>query len=174
MSDLNTTSTDFESEPDSKVTLISMENERFSLTKKAATMSELIRIILDGDPSETEIPLPHIKSSILDRVVQYLKYHVDNVPKEIEKPLGSAILSDILDPFDVNLVELSIESLFDLLNAATYLHIKPLLELTSAKVASLFKNKTPDQIRKTFNLVKDFTQKEEEAAIQENRLALDA
>lgn len=39
--------------------------------------------------------------------------------------------------------------------------IKPLLELTCAKIASLVKGKTTDQIRDEFNIVNDFTPEEE-------------
>lgn len=39
--------------------------------------------------------------------------------------------------------------------------IKPLLDLTCAKVASMIKGKTPEEIRKTFNIVNDFTPEEE-------------
>ena len=54
------------------------------------------------------------------------------------------------------------EILFKLLLAANYLNIKSLLSLTCAKVASLMKGKTPDQIRAVFNIRNDYTQAEEE------------
>lgn len=49
--------------------------------------------------------------------------------------------------------------------------IKPLLDLACAKVASMIKGKTPEQIRQTFNIQNDFTPEEEEAVQQENRWA---
>lgn len=39
--------------------------------------------------------------------------------------------------------------------------IKPLLDLTCAKVASMIKGRTPDEIRKIFNISSDFTPEEE-------------
>ena len=51
------------------------------------------------------------------------------------------------------------------------LSIKPLLDLTCAKVASMIKGKTPEQIRKTFNITNDFTPEEEEAVRAENKWA---
>ncbi len=49
--------------------------------------------------------------------------------------------------------------------------IKPLLDLTCSKVASMIKGKTPEQIRKTFNITNDFTPEEEEAVRNENKWA---
>ncbi len=48
--------------------------------------------------------------------------------------------------------------------AANYMDIKPLLDLTCAKVASMIKGKTPEEIRKVFNIVNDFTPEEEAQA----------
>ena len=41
--------------------------------------------------------------------------------------------------------------------AANYLDIKSLLDLGCAKIASLIKGKTPEEIRQTFNIVNDFS-----------------
>lgn len=59
------------------------------------------------------------------------------------------------------------EVLFKLLLAANYLNIRSLLQLTCAKVASLMKGKTPDQIRAVFNIRNDYTQAEEEEVRKE-------
>jgi S-phase kinase-associated protein 1 len=47
------------------------------------------------DKEENEIPLPNVKSTVLNKVVAYMKYHVDNPPKEIEKPLKSANMNEV-------------------------------------------------------------------------------
>lgn len=100
-----------------------------------------------------------------------MKYHADNPPKEIEKPLKSANMADVVSQWDAEFVDLDQETLFELILAANYMDIKPLLDLTCAKVASLIKGKTPEQIRKTFNIQNDFTPEEEEVVRQENKWA---
>ncbi len=57
--------------------------------------------------------------------------------------------------------------------AANYLDIKSLLDLSCAKIATLIKGKTPEEIRKTFNIVNDFTPEEEAQIREENKWAED-
>jgi S-phase kinase-associated protein 1 len=68
-----------------------------------------------------------------------------------------------------NFVDIDQEKLFELILAANFMDIKPLLDLTCAAVASLIKGKTPEEIRKTFNIVNDFTPEEEAAVREENK-----
>lgn len=52
-----------------------------------------------------------------------------------------------------------------LLQAANYLDIKGLLDVTCKTVANMIKGKTPEEIRKTFNIKNDFTEEEEAQVI---------
>jgi len=161
-----------EENPHSDVlTLVSAEDEKFTVAKKVATMSELVKTMSEGDKEEKEIPLPNVKSTVLTKVIQYLKYHSENPAKEIEKPLKSANMAEVVSQWDSEFVEVDQEMLFELILAANYMDIKSLLDLTCAKVASMIKGKTPEQIRKTFNIVNDFTPEEEELVRAENKWA---
>ncbi|OEL28696.1 SKP1-like protein 1A [Dichanthelium oligosanthes] len=57
--------------------------------------------------------------------------------------------------------------------AANYLDIKGLLDLTCQTVADMIKGKTPEEIRKTFNIKNDFTAEEEEEVRRENQWAFE-
>lgn len=52
-------------------------------------------------------------------------------------------------------------SLLFRVQAANYLDIKGLLDVTCKTVANMIKGKTPEEIRKTFNIKNDFTEEEE-------------
>lgn len=60
-----------------------------------------------------------------------------------------------------------------LFQAANYLNIKNLLDLTCQTVADMIKGKTPEEIRKTFNIKNDFTPEEEEEVRRENQWAFE-
>lgn len=156
---------------DEMLKLVSAEQEKFPVSQKVAVMSELVKTMAEGDTEEKEIPLPNVKTEVLRKVVQYMKYHAENPSKEIEKPLKSANMSEVVSQWDADFVDVDQELLFELILAANYMDIKPLLDLTCAKVASMIKGKTPEQIRKTFNIQNDFTPEEEEAVRAENKWA---
>jgi len=160
-------------EPDSNVQLelVAQDQEKFPVSKKVALMSELVKTMAEGDEKETSIPLPNVKGPVLKKVVTYMQYHSENAAKEIEKPLKSANMSEVVSQWDADYVDVDQELLFELILAANYMDIKPLLDLTCAKVASMIKGKTPEQIRKTFNIQNDFTPEEEEAVRAENKWA---
>ena len=157
--------------PEEPLKLVSQELEKITVPRKVALMSELVRTMSEGDKDEKEIPLPNVKSAVLRKVVTYLQYHVDNPPKEIEKPLKSANMNEVVAQWDADFCDVDQELLFELILAANYMDIKPLLDLSCAKVASMIKGKTPEQIRKTFNITNDFTPEEEEAVRAENKWA---
>lgn len=57
--------------------------------------------------------------------------------------------------------------------AANFLDIKPMLDLTCKTVAKMITQKTPEEIRATFNIKNDFTPEEEEQVRKENQWAED-
>ena len=74
---------------------------------------------------------------------------------------------DILE-WDADFCKVDQGTLFELILAANYLDIKGLLDLTCKTVANMIKGKTPEEIRKTFNIKNDFTPEEEEIVRKEN------
>lgn len=116
-----------------------------------------------------EIPLPNVKSEILRKVIEFCEHYRTEPMSEIEKPLKSANMTDVVQTWYSDFVELEQVVLFELILAANYMDIKPLLDLTCATVASMIKGKSPEDIRATFNITNDFSPEEEAQVREENR-----
>lgn len=181
------------------VHLVSQEGESFEVSLENAKMSELVKTMIDEEQDEDEaqeIPLPNVKSAILAKVIEFIQRHKTEPMTEIEKvcrtdfpnkvsrshlflslliqPLKSAQMSEVVQEWYANFVNVEQEVLFELILAANFMDIKPLLDLTCATVASMIKGKTPEEIRKTFNIVNDFTPEEEAQVREENKWCEDA
>lgn len=136
-------------------------------------MSELVKSMIDendDDDEVTEIPLPNVKAAILTKVLEFCKHYKKTEPmNEIEKPLKSSEMSEVVQKFYAEFVNVEQPVLFELILAANYMDIKPLLDLTCATVASMIKGKTPEEIRRTFNITNDFSPEEEAQVREENK-----
>ena len=102
-------------------------------------MSILIKSMLEDSGEEEDIPLPNVKSHILKKIIEYCQHIKDNPPPEIEKPLRSANMHDVVDEWYATFIQVEQEILFEIILAANYLDIKSLLELSCATVASMMK-----------------------------------
>jgi len=141
-----------------------------AVEKGVAEMSVTIKNMLedmDGVGSDTPIPLPNVTGKILEKVIEYCKYHLANPTPATEEKKDEKRTDDII-PWDQDFAKVDQPTLFELIQAANYLDIKPLLDLGCKTVANMIKGKTPEEIRKTFNIKNDFTPEEEEQVRKEN------
>lgn len=76
-----------------KLFLISKERIKYAVSRRAAiSSSALIKSMLEHDDKAGEIDLAKIDGPIMQKVVQYMEYHLHVPPIEIEKPLRSTNL----------------------------------------------------------------------------------
>ena len=145
-----------------KLVLVSSDNQKIEIDSESAQKSHLLKgLMTDFNSSQEPIPIPDIKADILNKVVEYLTYYKGKNPKDIPKPMPSANLSEIVDEWDVKFINgIELDSVFDLINAANYMDIPSLLDLSCAKIASLLKGKTAQEIRTMFNIECDLTEEE--------------
>ncbi|KAL9188106.1 hypothetical protein ACHAXT_006484 [Thalassiosira profunda] len=154
------------------VKLVSKEGDDFPVEIEVARMSELVKGMLEEDVDDedvTEIPLPNVKAAVLRKVIEFCQHHRSEPMTEIEKPLKSAQMAEVVQKWYADFVNVEQVLLFELILAANYMDIKPLLDLTCATVASMIKGKTPEEIRKTFNIANDFSPEEEAQVREENK-----
>ncbi|CAB9519899.1 phase kinase-associated protein 1 [Seminavis robusta] len=157
---------------ESTINLVSAEGDSSPVPLSVAKMSELVRSMMDEEAEDDdvkEIPLPNVKSQVLHKVIEFCEHHLKEPMTEIEKPLKSNSMSDVVQKFYADFVDIEQVLLFELILAANYMDIKPLLDLTCATVASMIKGKTPEDIRTTFNITNDFSPEEEAQVREENK-----
>ena len=94
--------------------------------------------------------------------MEYCERHRNDTPPEIEKPLKTSNLYELVDEYDAKFIDLeNLEEIYEIILAANYLDIRSLLDLGCAKVASQIKKQSPEEVRKVFNIENDFTPEEE-------------
>ncbi|CAD5184767.1 SKP1-like protein 1 [Musa acuminata AAA Group] len=155
------------------ITLRSSDGEVFEVEEAVAMESQTIKHMIEDDCADNGIPLPNVTSKILAKVVEYCKKHVDAAARSSSSDDAPSVTEDDLKTWDADFVKVDQATLFDLILAANYLNIKGLLDLTCQTVADMIKGKTPEEIRKTFNIKNDFTPEEEEEVRRENQWAFE-
>lgn len=154
-----------------KVKLRSADGEMFEVEADVANESATIKCMIEDTGTDLPVPLPNVNSKILSKVIEYCNYHVESRKKgEDGKPTRS---EDDVKLWDNDFVKVDQGTLFELILAANYLNIKDLLDLACLTVANMIKGKTPEEIRRTFNIVNDFTPEEEEEVRRENQWAFE-
>ncbi|KAI8640916.1 E3 ubiquitin ligase complex SCF subunit sconC [Parasitella parasitica] len=152
------------------VFLQSSDGEDFKIDRDVAERSVLIKNMLeDIGESDAPIPLPNVTSKILGKVIEWCIHHRDDALVQDDQERRN---TDI-DEWDQKFMEVDQETLFDIILAANYLDIKPLLDIGCKTVANMIKGKNAEEIRRTFNITNDFTPEEEAQIKKENEWAED-
>ncbi|KAB2602390.1 SKP1-like protein 1B [Pyrus ussuriensis x Pyrus communis] len=156
------------------ITLKSSDGEAFEVDEAVGMESQTIKHLVE-DCTDNVIPLHNVTSHILAKIIEYCRKHVEGRKDGDSTDLGQSG-DETLKKFDedfVNEIKADQNVLFDLILAANYLNIKSLLDLTCQTVADMIKGKTPEDVRKTFNIKNDFTPEEEEEVRRENQWAFE-
>lgn len=148
------------------VKLQSSDNEVFEVDVEVAKQSEVIRQMVEDcdydDFDDEPIPLLNVNAAILRKVIEWATHHKDDPPPKEDEENREKRTDDI-EPFDREFLKVDQGTLFELILAANYLDMKLLLDVLCKTVANMIKGKTPEEIRKTFNIKHDFKPEEEQA-----------
>ena len=151
------------------IKLQTKDGKEFVISKKAAELSELLSGTIKDYPNEPMIPLSEVDEKTAEKVVEYLIHYDGVTPPEIEKPLPSAELKTLIDEWAFNYIDkILLEDLVNITVAANFMGIQSLMELCCARIASMCKDKSEEEIFKAFNITETFTEEEKEKIRQEN------
>ena len=157
-----------------KLTLESSDNEILEVDKDVAERSILIKNMVSDLGEETlneAIPIPNVNYSVLKKVVEWCIHHRNDPAPTNEDDSDSRKKTTDIDEWDQKFMQVDQEMLFEIILAANYLDIKQLLDVGCKTVANMIKGKSPEEIRKTFNIQNDFTPEEEDQIRRENEWA---
>ena len=173
------------------VVVSSQEGREFRMSRRAALRSTLLKTMLDagadggagGEDSESEgeedggaaaaegveeVPLPSVRALELARAVRYCKHYRGGGEPAIPMPLPHGDLRQLLPDWDADFVlSLSNTELLELVLAANYMGVEPLLDLTCARVGALCKQLPQDKLEEAFRVPFFSFPAEEERAIRE-------
>ncbi|KAG6036979.1 E3 ubiquitin ligase complex SCF subunit scon-3 [Claviceps sp. Clav32 group G5] len=167
-----------ETTPAKKVWLASNDNAIIEVDRIVVERSMLIKNMLEdlGDEgiSETNpIPIPNVNEAVLRKVIEWCEHHRNDPPQAPDDESDGRRRTTDIEEWDQKFMQVDQEMLFEIILASNYLDIKPLLDVGCKTVANMIKGKSPEEIRKTFNITNDFTPEEEEQIRRENEWAED-
>ncbi|KAL2052619.1 hypothetical protein ABVK25_007179 [Lepraria finkii] len=156
--------------------LMSNDNVEIPVDRDVACRSILIKNMMDdiGEQAMTEaIPIPNVNEAVLNKVIEWCVHHKGDPPAANDDDADSRKKTTDIDEWDQKFMQVDQEMLFEIILAANYLDIKALLDVGCKTVANMIKGKSPEEIRKTFNIQNDFTPEEEDQIRRENEWAED-
>lgn len=156
---------------DYEVTIKSNDDVNFSVLKSVAFQSKLVEAALsnkdDGEDNEITVD---VNGTILEKIINYLKFSKNNPLKEVEKPIKTNDLKELIGEEHAKFIDdLPTEEIFDIITKANYMDIQQLVDISCAKIATLIKDKSTEEIRTVLNIENDFTPEEEQTIKEENK-----
>lgn len=113
----------------------SIDGSYVILKKEGRVLASLTK----NSDDEAIVSLPDVKGAILQKVIEYCKFHNSTTATDREKKL-----------WDGEFVQVKQSILCELASASYYLDIKPLVNLTSRAIATQISGKSSEEIRETF------------------------
>jgi len=127
-----------------------VNGEKFEIDRDSAMMCNLVKSIIEGDSEAKTIEIKKVSTEILKLIVDYLKHHKGKIPADIAKPIRSVKMEKIVeDEWDAKFINSQTKrNIFQIILGANYMDIKSLLHLGCAKIATMIKGKSPEEIKK--------------------------
>ena len=143
------------------VTLHSESGEALQVPVDVCKISEFVKPMLPDEGENMQdmepISIPNVRTEVLQKVIEFCTYHHDHPMEKIEKPLKSSNMEELVGPWYAHFVKnLEEEMLLQLMLAANFMSIEPLVSLTCAYIASLAEGKNPEEVREEFNIKNEF------------------
>ncbi|CAL1406871.1 unnamed protein product [Linum trigynum] len=137
------------------ITLKSGDGESFEVDEAVAMQSLTIKHMHIEGHDDGDIPLPHVTSKILAKVIDYCQKELYSSSSTAEADAGGGD-EDVIKAWKMSdLAGVGEDTLWDLLLAANYLEIEGLVDLAYEAVEEMVKGRIDPEIRMVLNLRED-------------------
>jgi S-phase kinase-associated protein 1 len=149
-------------EGEEMITLVSVKDgAKVKIFNKAARLSGFLKGLLEEYQDENEIQIPEIKGNNLQYISEFLNHYKDDDPTDVSKPIAKYDISETYGKWDDEFISQFINKdkfeLWELMEAASFLDCKPLLELAASKIACMVKDYSGKELMEYFGLEEDMT-----------------
>ncbi|CAN8266666.1 unnamed protein product [Cochlearia groenlandica] len=151
-------------ESSKKILLKSSDGETFQVEEAVARELQIVANMIDDECADKPIPLQNVHSSILAKIIEYCKKHVEEADSSEEEEAKKKWDAEFINSNDMT-------TLFEIVTASNSLNIKSLLDLSFQKMADDIKDKSVEEVRLIFNIANDFTPEEEAVYRKDNSWA---
>lgn len=153
---------EFETHQSKKLYFITHDNAKFEISyelvkkSKSKVLNSFIELD-DDDDCEDQISYTPFGNDVdgqtLNYIIKFLEYYSKEPMKSIPKPINSHNIKEMVDDWYGDFItSFEEEMLMKIIVASNYLDIKPLLDLGCAQVATMIRQKSPEEIRKIFKI----------------------
>ena len=124
-----------------------------------ANVSQLVRDAInerdedDDDEEPTVITIVGVRFEVLQKVLEYCHQYYNSPMQKIEVPFYSFDIKDIVGEWYANYItNITRGMLFELMAAADYMNIRPLIKLTCIPISMIIHGQSSEGICRLFNL----------------------
>ena len=124
--------------------------------------------------------LLQVSENVLKKVLEWCSQHKNDPAPTQDDDADSRKKTTDIEEWDQKFIQVDHEAILaanytdiKVILAANYMDIKAILDVGCKAVANMIKGKSPEEIRKTFNIQNDFTPEEEDQIRRENEWAED-
>ena len=166
---MNNVEDDSKSDNDTKdykfVILKSNDNLELRIAKNAAKAMTFIQPLLDDDSDNedeeiSEVPIQKVRGKILAKVVDFCNQHYKDPMPEIMTPIRSCDIEELVPAWYANYIkEMDWKCLQELVLAAHFMDVTPLIRLSVLAVSLHINMKTVDEIKTLLAITYDMNKK---------------
>lgn len=147
-----------------------------AVVKQSITLANMLEDF--GDHLDVPIPIVNVTASVLAKVMAYCAHHLEEANSKLAEQKKDGDTDNyeegvpptrfVRTGWDKTFLDVPQPELFELILAANYLDVKPLLNAACKTVADLIRGKTTQEMRAILHVENDFTPEEEEKIRKEN------